>query len=149
MSVSTLSVNNLYGSLAGFVAFYTVLLVVEMFLMVKFAAKGPAASDRPLCSRCQPEGTPPCLDYVTLKIIWWALVGVLLIGFAIMDGHDMGVGTLLPFVGRTDLERRVAINTVGPHWDGKPGVVHHCRRRTVCGVAGGVCHRVQRGFTGR
>lgn len=58
------------------------------------------------------------LDYVTLKIIWWALVGVLLIGFAIMDGHDMGVGTLLPFVGRTDMERRVAINTVGPHWDG-------------------------------
>ncbi len=58
------------------------------------------------------------LDYVTLKLIWWALVGVLLIGFAIMDGHDMGVGTLLPFVGRTDKERRVAINTVGPHWDG-------------------------------
>lgn len=58
------------------------------------------------------------LDYVTLKFIWWALVGVLLIGFAIMDGHDMGVGTLLPFVGRNDLERRVVINTVGPHWDG-------------------------------
>lgn len=58
------------------------------------------------------------LDYFTLKIIWWALVGVLLIGFAIMDGHDMGVGTLLPFVGRNDLERRVVINTVGPHWDG-------------------------------
>ncbi len=58
------------------------------------------------------------LDYATLKIIWWLLVGVLLIGFAIMDGHDMGVGTLLPFVGRSDLERRVVINTVGPHWDG-------------------------------
>ncbi|MDD2030514.1 cytochrome d ubiquinol oxidase subunit II [Pseudomonas sp. 39167] len=58
------------------------------------------------------------LDYFTLKIIWWGLVGVLLIGFAIMDGHDMGVGTLLPFVGRNDLERRVVINTVGPHWDG-------------------------------
>jgi cytochrome d ubiquinol oxidase subunit II len=57
-------------------------------------------------------------DYSTLKIIWWLLVGVLLIGFAIMDGHDMGVGTLLPFVGRNDLERRVVINTVGPHWDG-------------------------------
>lgn len=57
-------------------------------------------------------------DYFTLKIIWWALVGVLLIGFAIMDGHDMGVGTLLPFVGRSDVERRVVINTVGPHWDG-------------------------------
>ncbi|MDI1261514.1 cytochrome d ubiquinol oxidase subunit II [Aquabacterium sp.] len=58
------------------------------------------------------------LDYPTLKIIWWLLVGVLLIGFAIMDGHDMGVGTLLPFVGKSDLERRVVINTVGPHWDG-------------------------------
>ncbi|MDR3368526.1 cytochrome d ubiquinol oxidase subunit II [Rhodoferax sp.] len=57
-------------------------------------------------------------DYSTLKIIWWLLVGVLLVGFAIMDGHDMGVGTLLPFVGRNDVERRVVINTVGPHWDG-------------------------------
>jgi len=58
------------------------------------------------------------LDYPTLKIIWWLLVGVLLVGFAIMDGHDMGVGTLLPFIGRNDVERRVVINTVGPHWDG-------------------------------
>jgi len=58
------------------------------------------------------------LDYSTLKIIWWLLVGVLLVGFAIMDGHDMGVGTLLPFVGRSDLERRVVINTVGAHWEG-------------------------------
>ncbi len=58
------------------------------------------------------------LDYPTLKIIWWLLVGVLLIGFAIMDGHDMGVGTLLPFVGKTDDERRVVINSVGMHWEG-------------------------------
>jgi len=58
------------------------------------------------------------IDYPTLKIIWWLLVGVLLVGFAIMDGHDMGVGTLLPFVGKGDDERRVVINTVGPHWDG-------------------------------
>jgi len=58
------------------------------------------------------------IDYETLKLIWWLLVGVLLVGFAIMDGHDMGVGTLLPFVGKTDTERRVVINTVGPHWDG-------------------------------
>jgi cytochrome d ubiquinol oxidase subunit II len=58
------------------------------------------------------------LDYETLKIIWWLLIGVLLLGFAIMDGHDMGVGTLLPFVGKNDVERRVIINTVGPHWDG-------------------------------
>lgn len=58
------------------------------------------------------------MDYATLKVIWWVLIGVLLIGFSIMDGHDMGVGTLLPFVGKTDTERRVIINTVGPHWDG-------------------------------
>ena len=58
------------------------------------------------------------MDYETLKFIWWVLVGALLIGFAIMDGHDMGVGALLPFVGKTDTERRVAINTIAPHWDG-------------------------------
>jgi len=57
-------------------------------------------------------------DYLTLKLIWWLLVGVLLIGFAIMDGHDMGVGTLLPFLGKDDTERRILINTVAPHWDG-------------------------------
>ena len=58
------------------------------------------------------------IDYPTLKIIWWLLVGVLLVGFAIMDGHDMGVGTLLPFVGLDDIERRTVINTVGAHWEG-------------------------------
>jgi cytochrome d ubiquinol oxidase subunit II len=58
------------------------------------------------------------LDYETLKFAWWVLVGVLLIGFAVTDGMDMGVGTLLPFLGKKDEERRVIINTVGPHWDG-------------------------------
>jgi cytochrome d ubiquinol oxidase subunit II len=58
------------------------------------------------------------LDYETLKFIWWILIGVLLIGFAIADGMDMGVGVLLPFLGKTDEERRVIINAVGPHWDG-------------------------------
>ncbi|QAZ43897.1 MULTISPECIES: cytochrome d ubiquinol oxidase subunit II [Mesorhizobium] len=57
-------------------------------------------------------------DYTTLRLIWWVLLGVLLIGFAVTDGFDMGVGTLLPFVAKTDIERRVAINTVGPVWEG-------------------------------
>ena len=57
-------------------------------------------------------------DYATLKVIWWLLVGLLLIGFAILDGMDLGVGTLLPFVARTDGERRVVLNTVGPTWEG-------------------------------
>lgn len=58
------------------------------------------------------------LDYETLRLIWWVLLGVLLIGFAATDGFDMGVGALLPFVAKTDVERRVAINTVGPVWEG-------------------------------
>jgi cytochrome d ubiquinol oxidase subunit II len=53
-----------------------------------------------------------------LRVIWWALLGVLLIGFALTDGFDMGVGALLPFVAKTDVERRVVINTVGPVWEG-------------------------------
>jgi cytochrome d ubiquinol oxidase subunit II len=57
-------------------------------------------------------------DYGTLRILWWGLLGVLLIGFAATDGFDMGVGALLPFVARTDIERRVAINTIGPVWEG-------------------------------
>ncbi|MDF9441831.1 MAG: cytochrome d ubiquinol oxidase subunit II [Lysobacteraceae bacterium SCN 69-123] len=58
------------------------------------------------------------LDYTTLRVIWWLLLGVLLVGFAVMDGFDLGVGTLLPFVARTDEERRLVINTVGPVWEG-------------------------------
>ncbi|WP_313254557.1 cytochrome d ubiquinol oxidase subunit II [Stenotrophomonas sp.] len=58
------------------------------------------------------------LDYTTLRVIWWLLLGVLLIGFAVMDGFDLGVGALLPFVARTDEERRLVINTIGPVWEG-------------------------------
>lgn len=58
------------------------------------------------------------LSYEMLRVIWWGLMGVLLIGFAATDGFDLGVAGLLPFVARTDTERRVAINTVGPTWEG-------------------------------
>lgn len=58
------------------------------------------------------------IDYEILRLIWWVLLGVLLIGFAAMDGFDLGVGTLLPFVAKTDVERRVVINTIGPVWEG-------------------------------
>jgi cytochrome d ubiquinol oxidase subunit II len=57
-------------------------------------------------------------DYETLKVIWWLFVGVLLVGFAVTDGFDMGIGTLLPFVGKNDEERRVVINSIGPTWEG-------------------------------
>jgi len=58
------------------------------------------------------------MDYEILRLIWWALLGILLIGFAVMDGFDLGTGILLPFVARTDIERRVVVNTVGPVWEG-------------------------------
>ena len=57
-------------------------------------------------------------DYETLKFLWWCIIGFLFIGFAITDGMDMGVGGLLLFVAKKDVERRVVINTVGAHWDG-------------------------------
>lgn len=57
-------------------------------------------------------------DYETLKLVWWGLLGLLMIGFALTDGFDLGIGTLLPFIGRTDTERRVIINAIGPTWEG-------------------------------
>ena len=57
-------------------------------------------------------------DYGTLKLIWWLLVAALLLGFALLDGFDLGIGVLLPFVARNDAERRVVINTIGPTWEG-------------------------------
>lgn len=58
------------------------------------------------------------LDYETLRIIWWLLIGILLIGFAIMDGFDLGVAMWLPWLGRTDIERRILINSIYSTWEG-------------------------------
>ena len=58
------------------------------------------------------------IDYEILRFIWWVLIGVLLIGFAVTDGFDMGVLTLLPFAGKKDIEKRIMINSIAPHWDG-------------------------------
>ena len=58
------------------------------------------------------------IDYEILRIIWWLLLGVVLIGFAVTGGFDLGTGALLPFVAKTDVERRVVINSIGPVWEG-------------------------------
>ncbi|WP_293779300.1 cytochrome d ubiquinol oxidase subunit II [uncultured Oxalicibacterium sp.] len=58
------------------------------------------------------------IEYDVLRLTWWVLLGILLIGFALTDGFDLGTGILLPFVGKGDVERRVAINAVGPVWEG-------------------------------
>ncbi|MCG6326307.1 cytochrome d ubiquinol oxidase subunit II [Vibrio alginolyticus] len=57
-------------------------------------------------------------DYEILRLIWWVLIGVLLVGFAVTDGFDMGVGALVPIIGKNDTQRRVMINSIAPHWDG-------------------------------
>ncbi len=57
-------------------------------------------------------------DYATLRVIWWVLLGALLVGFAIMDGFDLGVGASFRFLGRTDEERRALLESIEPVWDG-------------------------------
>ncbi len=56
------------------------------------------------------------MDYEFLRFAWWILVCVLLIGFAVTDGFDMGVLNLLPFTGKKEVEKRIMINTIAPHW---------------------------------
>jgi cytochrome d ubiquinol oxidase subunit II len=58
------------------------------------------------------------IPYDILRLIWWALIGVLLIGFAVLDGYDLGTAMLLPFVARTDAERRQVRQTIEPNWEG-------------------------------
>lgn len=53
-----------------------------------------------------------------LTTFWFLLIGVLWAGYFLLEGFDFGVGILLPFVGRDDRSRRLAINTIGPVWDG-------------------------------
>ena len=57
-------------------------------------------------------------DIDVLRVIWWLLLGVLFIGFAVMDGFDFGAAVLMPFVTRNDAERRIVLNTIGPFWEG-------------------------------
>lgn len=58
------------------------------------------------------------LDYATLRVVWWALLGTLLIGFAIMDGFDFGVAGLLKVLGRNNVERQVLLEGIEPTWEG-------------------------------
>lgn len=53
-----------------------------------------------------------------LNTLWFVLIAILYIGYFVLEGFDLGVGILLPFLGNTDLKRRAIINTIGPHWDG-------------------------------
>jgi len=58
------------------------------------------------------------LDYESLRVIWWLILGVLLIGFAVTDGFDMGICAVFRFIGRTDEERRALLESIEPVWEG-------------------------------
>ena len=55
---------------------------------------------------------------VHLSNIWFVIVAVFWVGFFILEGFDFGVGMLHSFVGRNEVERRIAVNSIGPVWDG-------------------------------
>lgn len=58
------------------------------------------------------------LDYPTLRVVWWALLGLLMAAFAVMDGTTLGVAIVSPLVAKNDLERRTLLNVIGPVWEG-------------------------------
>lgn len=58
------------------------------------------------------------LDYVTLKVIWWGVMCLVLIAFAITGGIDIGVNLLLTVIGKDDKQRRLILNAIGPTWEG-------------------------------
>ncbi len=60
----------------------------------------------------------PPIDYAVLRFLWWAFLGLLLIGFAVTDGFDLGAALLQPLVARNDTEKRLLLNAVGPVWEG-------------------------------
>ncbi|MGB0135262.1 cytochrome d ubiquinol oxidase subunit II [Dokdonella sp.] len=58
------------------------------------------------------------IDYETLRIVWWLLIGILLAGFAVMDGFDLGIAALIRVLARDDGERRALLETIEPTWEG-------------------------------
>jgi hypothetical protein len=127
LGASSLTVPQIWTTIFGFTALYGTLAVIEVRLMIAAIRKGrssimtrqPAMRALPRCLRNKgADAMHIPLDYETLRLIWWVLLGVLLIGFALTDGYDLGVASLLPFVARSDEERRQAINAIAPHWEG-------------------------------
>ena len=69
--------------------------------------------------------TPPRPDLLTLRRtresrrpVWFVIIAVFWTGFFVLEGFDFGVGALHALIGRSEIERRAAINTIGPFWDG-------------------------------
>ncbi len=128
LAASSLTPAMLVTTIVGFTLLYGTLAVIEVRLILATIAEGPSSMAMRPSLRLPPSqrSAPPdpgvrstaFLDYEMLRLIWWALLGVLLIGFALTDGFDLGTAALLPFVARSGAERRMVINTVGPTWEG-------------------------------
>lgn len=105
-------------TLIGFTVLYDVLAAIEFGLLARVVRAGlPDTSAEPV------DETSPCRSrtersVMQLTTVWFVLIAVLWVGYFVLEGFDFGVGVLLPVLGRTDAERRVLINTIGPVWDG-------------------------------
>jgi cytochrome bd ubiquinol oxidase subunit I len=117
LGVSAVPAGTVIASIAGFVLFYSALAVTDVALMLRAirarSLGGPAIA---AARECGMSAVP--IPYDILRLIWWALLGVLLIGFAVLDGYDLGTAMLLPFVGRGDSERRQIRGSIEPNWEG-------------------------------
>ncbi len=115
LGVSRTAVGNVWLSLVGFVIFYSALAAVDVFLLVRTIRRGPDGLGYwPRMRRHERAA----MSYETLRVIWWLILGVLLMGFAITDGFDLGLGASFTFLGRTDAERRALLSSVEPVWEG-------------------------------
>src|SRR5690606_17447624 len=120
-------------TLAGFTLVYGLLAVVEVKLLLRAIAAGlphepppPEPGGRPAggdAEELDEDERELAFAYcegnaMELTTLWFILIAVLWVGYFVLEGFDFGVGILLPVLGRTDKERRVLINTIGPVWDG-------------------------------
>ena len=102
-----------WGSLFGFTLLYGTLAIVDIYLLTKFARKGP---DENLSSIISPS---KARRYnMEFQIIWFILWGVLWAVYFMLDGFDFGAGILLSLLAHNETEKKTIIHTIGPVWNG-------------------------------
>ena len=144
LSVSSIPAGDVWLSLGGFVLFYSLLAVVELYLMIKYIRLGPEKALGAAALGTGGAGMNP-LDLLRLRarcgVIWWVLLGVLLIGFAVTDGFDLGSRHPAAVRGakRWRAPRRRQCHR--PGLGRQPGLADPGRRRDLRRLAAGLCRR--------
>ena len=82
------------------------------------------------------------LIFNNLEVVWFILITVLFAGFFLLEGFDYGTGILLPFIGKTDVERRQMINALGPCLGWQRGMDDYCRWCIICILPSCICYIV-------